>query len=314
MSGSSDVSAGASPRVLFIAVACCALLCSAAACGRPPRAVLPAGPGTPFPDFNTPYTEATAECAGIQRLSASIRLSGRAGGTRLAARIDSGFAAPAQVRLEGYPRVNFGGKPFFILVSDGAETTLLMPREARVLRGAAPSAIVEALAGVALGPADLRTIVSGCGLPAASPSAGRSFGADWAAVDAGDTSVFLRRSAGRWRVAGARRGGLSVTYADFAGGRPATVAVRTPSPSGAAAADLVLRLSDVAIDPSFDRRVFEVDVPSDAVPLTLEELRRAGPLGEERTEASRKMHGEDAWAHPWPRFGFATSPAVSDRA
>jgi hypothetical protein len=293
VSGNSRVPAGGSARFLFLAVVCCAVLCGAAACGRRSRVVLPSGAGAPWPEFQSAYAEATAACAGIQRLSASITLSGRAGGTKLSARIDSGFAAPAQLRLEGYPRVNFGGKPFFILVSDDTETTLVMPREARVLRGAAPAAIVEALAGVALGPADLRTIVAGCGLPAAAVASGRSFGNDWAAVDAGGSSVFLQRTAGRWRVAGARRGAVNVTYADFADGRPGTVEIHTPALSGASAADLVLRLSDVAIDPAFDSRVFKVEVPRDAVPLTLEELRRAGPLGGEGTEASEKTDGTE---------------------
>ena len=263
-------------------------------CGGRPRATLPTGAGTPFPGFNSAFTEAAAECGGVKRLSASINLSGHAGGTKLAARIDAGFAAPAQIRLEGYPRVSFGGKPFFTLASNGAETTLVMPRDARVLRGAAPAAIVEALAGVALGPADLRAIVAGCGLQSDKPSAGRSFGNGWAALDAGDTSVFLRQMAGRWRVAGATRGTLSITYADFAAGRPATVQVSAPAANGGAAADLVLRLSQIEIDPPLDDRVFEVEVPRDAVPLTLEELRRAGPLGSQAKEVSE---GADKFHH-----------------
>ena len=46
------------------------------------------------------------------------------------------------------------------------------------------------------------------------------------------------------------------------------------------AADLELRMSQVEQDPALDERVFEVEVPREARPLTLEELRRAGPLGE----------------------------------
>ena len=264
------------------------------ACGARPRVTLPTGAGTPFPEFSHAFTEATAECRAIKKLSATIRLSGRAGRTKLAARIDSGFAAPAQIRLEGYPRVSFGGKPFFILVSHGDVATLVMPRDARVLRGAAPAAIVEALAGVALGPADLRAIVAGCGLQSADPSSGRSFANGWAAIDAGETSVFLRQMDGRWRVAGATRGPLSVAYGDFAAGKAATVQVSTPAADGRTGADLVLRLSELEIDPPLDDRVFEVEVPPDATPLTLEELRRSGPLGEQSTEAAE---GTDKFHH-----------------
>ncbi|MDQ3211292.1 MAG: hypothetical protein M3Q85_01355 [Acidobacteriota bacterium] len=261
-----------------------AALASAAGCGRRSSVLLPTGAGTPFPLFEAALGDATGECRALKNLSASIRLSGRAGGTRIAARIDAGFAAPAQLRLEGYPRINFGGQPFFVLVSSDAGTLLVMPRDRRVLRGAAPAAIVEALAGVALGPADLRALVAGCGLQSTEATAGRTFPNGWLAIDAGQTAVFLRSVAGRWRVIGAKRGALTITYADFKAGRPVTVHVRTPAASGSAAADLILRLSQLEAGP-LDPRVFDVEVPADAVPLTLEELRRAGPLGASSTKA-----------------------------
>ena len=46
-------------------------------------------------------------------------------------------------------------------------------------------------------------------------------------------------------------------------------------------ADLIVRLSDVNINVTLDKAVFAVDVPAGAEPLTLDELRRAGPLGGE---------------------------------
>ena len=256
-----------------------ALLLATAGCGRGPRISLPMTTGEPFPDFLSAYHDATLECAAITRLSASIALSGRAGRTKLSARIDAGFAAPAQIRLEGYPRVSFGGGPFFVLVSSGTDATLVMPRDRRVLRGAAPSVVLEALAGVALGPADLRALAAGCGLPVPVPASGRTAGADWTRIEAGDTSIFLRRMSERWRVAGAIRAGLTVMYSDFAAGRPSTVHVTTAPDATRAGADLRLRLSQIEIDPVLDARVFEADVPRDAVPLTLEELRSSGPLG-----------------------------------
>ena len=147
-----------------------------------------------------------AMCRGVQTLSASLSLSGRAGSTKLAARIDAGFAAPGRLRLEGYPRIAFGGRPFFILVADGADTTLVLTRDNRVLRGAAPSAIIEALTGIALGPDDLRALTAGCGFAAGDPGDGRSFDDGWASVQSGPATIFLRRIDNRWRVAGARRG------------------------------------------------------------------------------------------------------------
>ena len=58
-----------------------------------------------------------------------------------------------------------------------------------------------------------------------------------------------------------------------------------PSPrvvsSGTPRADLTVRLSDVNLNVPMDAAVFAVDVPAAAQPLTLDELRRAGPLGGE---------------------------------
>jgi hypothetical protein len=45
-------------------------------------------------------------------------------------------------------------------------------------------------------------------------------------------------------------------------------------------ADITLRVSQLEINTSIDLKAFEVDVPPAAQPLTIEELRRSGPLGE----------------------------------
>ena len=254
------------------------LLIVAASCA-PRRVTLPTGAGTPFPDFLPAYTQATADCRAVTTMSASLSLSGRAGSTKLAARIDAGFAEPARLRLEGYPRVNFGGKPFFVLVANGPAATLVLTRDGRVLRGAAPSAIIEALAGVALEPDELRALVAGCALGAGQPSAGRSLPQGWVAVDAGDSTAFLRQLEGHWRLVAARHGSLTIEYSNFAGARPSTVHLQTTPAPGVGPADLTLRISQVEINTPLDDGVFNVDVPRDAVPLTLEELRRAGPLG-----------------------------------
>jgi outer membrane lipoprotein-sorting protein len=307
------------------------LLIVAASCASP-RVTLPSGAGTPFPDFVSAHTQATAECRAVKTMSASLSLSGRAGSTKLAARIDAGLAEPSRLRLEGYPRVNFGGKPFFVLVASGPTATLVLTRDDRVLRGAAPSAIIEALAGVALEPNQLRALVSGCALGAGQPSAGRSFGKGWAAVDAGDSTTFLRQLEGQWRVVAATRGSLTIEYSNFAGGRPSTVHLHTTPAPGVAPADLTLRISQVEINTPLDDAVFNVDVPRTAVPLTLEELRRAGPLGGEETEAAAAVavaeeterteqdqhgdteitgtHGEEPDSWCWPQAGTRPGAAA----
>jgi len=255
-----------------------ALLVLVAACGAP-RVTLPSGAGTPFPEAIAAYSNAVRDCRGAKTLSASLSLSGRAGSSKLSARIDAGFADPGRLRLEGYPRIAFGGKPFFILVATGRDATLVLTRDGRVLRGAPPSAIIEALAGIALEPDEMRALVAGCALDNGEPADGRSFAAGWASVEVGKSSVFLRQIENQWLVAGLRRGSLVVEYSEFSAGRPATVHLHTTAAPNVAAADLTIRISQREANVPLENAVFSVDVPKDAVPLTLEELRRAGPLG-----------------------------------
>lgn len=246
-----------------------------AACA-PKRPTLPAGTGTPFPGFEAVYDEAVKECREVSSVVAELGLSGRAGSTRLRGRVTAGLSSPANIRLEG---VAFG-RPIFILVARDDDATLLLPRDDRVVRNAPPAAIIEALAGVALTAAELQSAVAGCGFGAGAPANGRMFSDDWSAADLGETTTYLRRVDGRWRVAAALRGGLTLQYADFARGLPATLMLRTTS--GTAVADITLRVSQLEINTPIDPKAFELDVPADADPLTLEELRRAGPLGERK--------------------------------
>ena len=253
---------------------------------------LPSGSGAPFPDFAAAYEEAVARCRGARTLSAAVDLSGRAGSTRIRGTIHAGFEAPDAIRLEG---VGPFGRTVFVLVARGSASTLLLPRDDRVLQGAPPAAIVEALAGVPLGASELRAALAGCGLGTIQPSAGRSYDDRWAAVDEGETTVYLRQVDGRWRVGAAARGPVTIHYGDFTSERPSTVRVRT-APTAGAAADLTLRVSQVEINVPLAPKVFEVDVPRDAAPLTLDELRRAGPLGEARREGAKVPEGPGAKA------------------
>lgn len=246
-----------------------------AACGPPARPALPSGAGEPFEGFSSAYEQAVQECRGVTVITAEVRLSGRAGTTKLRGTVSAGLAAPEDIVLEGHAPI---GKSVFILMGRGRKTTLLLPRDNRVLTGEPAAAIVEALAGVALDPAQLRSVLSGCGLQTIAPASGRAYGSDWAAVDGDGLNVYLRRIDGRWRVAGATRGDLTVQYTDYQFGRGGTVFVKTP------VADLALGVSEIEMNVPMDPRVFDLEIPKDAVPLTLEELRRAGPLGDRGTQ------------------------------
>jgi hypothetical protein len=240
----------------------------------PRLASLPAGGGAAFPDFAAAYDRATTRCRDIRTLRGVVAVSGRAAGRRFPrASLDVGFEAPSNIRLE----LPAPGQPLFIYVASGDRATLLLPRDRRVLRDAPPAATLDALAGIPLAPDQLRSIVAGCGFGAGQAGAGRAFERGWASVDVGDAVTYLQQIDGRWQVIAATRGAIEVRYADYAGGVPSTVRIRTPG--AAAATDLTMRLTQVDTNETLSPDVFRIDVPSDASPMTLDELRQAGPLG-----------------------------------
>jgi outer membrane lipoprotein-sorting protein len=76
-------------------------------------------------------------------------------------------------------------------------------------------------------------------------------------------------------VGGAVRNQLQVLYSDFKNGVTSAVHIRTGS-----IADITLRMSQLEINTTIDAKAFEVEIPRDALAMTIEELRRSGPLGE----------------------------------
>ena len=257
------------PAVILLSLAAVLPACA------PKRIELPTGTGSPFAEAARAYEEAVKECRGVRTMQATLGLSGRAGTTTLRGTVDAGFEAPDRIRLEGRHPL---GRPVFILAAGGGRSTLYMPRDDRVLRDVPPESIVEALVGVSLAPGELRSLVSGCGFGVAEPAGGREYSGGYVAVDTGGPTTYLRREQNVWRVAAATRPPLTVLYSGFVNGRPATLRVVS---SGTPRADLTVRLSDVNLNVPMDAAVFAVDVPAAAQPLTLDELRRAGPLGGE---------------------------------
>lgn len=242
-----------------------------AACG-PRRVALPSGDGTPSPEAVTAYDDAVKECRGWRTMEVTLGLSGRAGATRLRGSIDAGFEAPEKVRLEMRAPI---GRAIFILAAAGPDAILYLPRDNQVLRGARAADVVEALVGLPVSGAELRSIVSGCGFGAGQAANGRAYEGSWLAVEAGGAVNYLQQVEGRWRVAAATRRGLTVHYSEFAAGRATVIRLQEPRSQ----ADVTARLSDVNINVTLQPAVFDVDVPAGAEPVTLEELRRAGPLG-----------------------------------
>lgn len=257
--------------------AAAALVLAACAPGRP---VLPTGSGVPFAGVEEAFRQATGGCRGVRTWTAEIALSGRSGDTKLRGRLIAGLA-PGSLFLEAVAPF---GRPIFTLVARDREATLLLPRDRRVLRGAAPAAIVEALTGVAVGPDALRALVSGCVAPGEPAPEGRAYPGGWVAVDlAGGAVMFLRTDRGRWRVEAGLVSGLSVEYRAFQGDLPRGLRLRA-EPGRSPRVDLTLDLSQVEANVRVPDEAFVLEVPGAFVPMTLEELRAAGPLGDRRPE------------------------------
>lgn len=237
---------------------------------------LPTDPGTPFPDFAQVHGQVSAACAGVRTLTAELGLSGRAARQTLRGRVVAGFERPASMRLEGVAPF---GPPAFILVARGETATLLLPRDNRVLRGARADAILGALTGVSLGPADLQAILTGCVTSAPRATGGRLHQDGWAAIDlAGGATLYLRRADASWQPRAGRRSGWQIEYPQWEAGFPRTVRLR--SDTQRVEVDLTASVSQIETNMDIDESAFSVNVPPDARDLSLEELRNAGPLRE----------------------------------
>jgi hypothetical protein len=262
---------------------------AAASCGAP-FMKLPSGTGAPVsaPDAAAALAQATAPCRELRTLTAEIAVSGSAGGHRLRGRLSAGVAAPASARLEAVAPF---GPPLFIFAATGEDATLFLPRDDRVLAHGDAEAVLDAVAGVPLGAADLEATLTGCAAVFDdAPIQARQFGDTWQQLtraSAGD--LYLHRaSAGEpWRLAAVVRraiGGRAwrTEYRDHQSGLPRTIRVTSIDRDSAARAgeafDLQLVLSQVETNVPLDDAAFTIQVPKSATPISLEELRRSGPL------------------------------------
>jgi hypothetical protein len=244
---------------------------------------LPSGPGGPAADAKDAVDGATSACRMVSTLSTEIAASGSIGGQGLRGRLLAGLAPPASARLEAVAPF---GQPVFVFVSHGGDATLLLPRDNRVLQHGQSDSVLEAVAGVPLDAAGLRTALTGC---AVAPDAGRArqFGADWRVVPDGPDDLYLHReSSAGWRlVTTIHHGSTSdsgragedwrAEYRDFQSGLPRSIRFVSSDPRRF---DLRLSLSQVDLNATLGDEVFRVQVPPDADPITLEELRQQGPL------------------------------------
>jgi hypothetical protein len=269
-------------RPLVLAVALVAAGCGKALVSLPSGSGSPVGANT----ANVAAAEATRACRSVQTMTAEVSVSGSTNGRRLRARLSVGVAQPASARLEA---VSPFGPPLFIFVTAGSDASLLLAQDDRVLEHGAPSAVLDAVAGVPLDGADLVRTLTGCA-NAQTVESGRQFGDTWLVASAGDGfDLYLRRSkiGSPWTLAAVmRREAQSGTRwrAEF-GARQfdvpqviRLVSVDAEGESGKAF-DLRLELSQIEVNTSLGSNVFTIQAPRTARPITLEELRASGPFG-----------------------------------
>jgi hypothetical protein len=251
-----------------------AWLVAAAACGRPVF-VLPAGPPAPAPDGAATWTAATAACRAAKTYSAELHVAGQIGdGPRLKATVLAGLTATDDIRLE--MPAPFGRSIFLLGGARGSAT--LVTRDDRVLT--APSdQIVEALVGLPFGPRALLALLTAC--VGEEPATGAARYGDVLAIRTADARVFLRQTGALWRVVAADLADLRVEYAPAASGWPAGLRISS-QPGRAPALALTIDVRQMEVNSPMTAATFSVTVPAGASPLTLADLRAAGPLGERR--------------------------------
>jgi hypothetical protein len=253
----------------------------AASCGAPRLLKLPSGSRTPASDGAAAIDQATSACRDISTITVEIGMRGSVGGQRIRGRLSAGLAKPALARLEA---VASFGQPAFFFVATNANATLYMPRDRRVARGR-PDVLLEALAGVPLDAPALRSVLTGC---AAMPDAARvqAIGDDWRVTADQDGEIYLHRDtpSSPWRLitktterpSTSLRAGWRADYTNFENGLPRTIHMAS-TPAGSF--DLQLDLSQVELNLPLGPEVFQVQVPASAETMSVEELRRSGPLG-----------------------------------
>jgi hypothetical protein len=137
------------------------------------------------------------------------------------------------------------------------------------------------MTGVSFGPAELQAIFTGCVLPAPRATSGTLHANGWASMDIETmeeprrtATIFLVRSGAQWQVRAARRDRWRIDYPSWSGMFPRSVRIAAPDIRVAIAAELSQIEPNVPIDPA----AFVANEKQGLMPLTLTELRDAGPL------------------------------------
>jgi hypothetical protein len=153
-----------------------------------------------------------------------------------------------------------------------------MQRDNQVVREPKAGDILGALTGISLSPAELLAILTGCVVPEPQATGGRSHQGGWASIDLGTrATVYLQRAGTGWRLRAARRGDWQVEYVEWpdAAPLPTKVQLVTTQP---VMVDLRATLAQTEPNVNLPDSTFTIAVPANAETISLDDIRRAGPL------------------------------------
>ena len=156
-------------------------------------------------------------------------------------------------------------------------------RQATVAPGGAsarPARLVgDAAVPEELGPVDPQLAVDEL-VDRAEPSEGRQWGGGWRALTIGPERVaYLRVQNGQPVLTAADYGPWRIDYSAHSAGFPRIVRVRR---SGDTAIDITARVEQLQVNTAINPLAWVVEIPSDADPMTLDELRSIAPLAEKK--------------------------------
>jgi hypothetical protein len=238
--------------------------------------VPPVGPGEPFPEATQAWTDATRTCRGASTYQAEIHVRGKVERESLSATIHGLVTRADQISLR--VPVIFG-PPAFVLGGTADSATLWLPRDERVLTARADE-ILEALTGLRLGPRALLAVLDGCVAQAEAITASARYG-PLGAITTDDGRMFLEQRDGRWRITRGLAAGLIVEYSDLGPDWPRALRITTEA-GHTPAVSLSMTIDQMDVNLPHEAKDFAVNVPASAAPMTLADLRAAGPLREKK--------------------------------
>ena len=242
---------------------------AAAACGAR-IFVPPTGPGTPT-DASSAWTSVTKTCRSATSYVGELRVSGRAGSRRIARlRIET-----AVTRDQIYMNATVSGQTFFVLAGSSSEATLWLRHDRKVVKAPAGD-IVEAILGLSVPPDRLFALLTGCVTRSFDVTAATSYGQRMA-VQTPDARVYLEQTQTGWQTLAGEAEGFVVELKWQGGAVPERLWLNS-IPGREPRASLAVTAEGPNLNEAVPASFFAPPAgAASAEPMTIEELRAAGP-------------------------------------